>query len=171
MHPSPTTSSPFIFLFFSLQSGEVNRCLPAFPPSSPTPPRWSKLTSPVWESPGATSFTTLQTPCHLTCHTSWWQGKQQHATRQPPPRANGGEEEGVAGASRCTTSCSPKAFFLHWEVWKEAFTSLSQHRYHSSCQWLQAYHISLAISVRCQTCSAKQSSLLPSAKVNVACGY
>ena len=75
------------------------------------PPRWSELTSPVWESPGATSFATLQTLRHLTCHTSWWQGKQQHAPRQPSPRANGGEEEGVVGASRCTTSCSPKAFF------------------------------------------------------------
>lgn len=112
MHPSSTASSPFTFLIFSLRSGEVNRCFSAFPSSSPTPPRWSELTSPVQESPGATSFATLQTPCHLTCHTSWQQGKQQHTTRQPQPRANGGEEEGVAEESRCTTSCSPKAIFF-----------------------------------------------------------
>lgn len=65
---------------------------------------------------------------------------------------------------------SRKLFFLRREVWNEACTSLSRRRYHSSCQWLRAYHISLAISVRCQTCSAKQSSLLPSAKVNMAYG-
>lgn len=112
MHPSPPTSSSFTFSIFSLQSGEVNRCFSAFPSSSPTPLRWSEVTSPVQESPGATSFATPQTPCHLTCHTSWRQGKQQHTTRQPPPRANGGEEEGVVEESRCTTSCSPKAFFF-----------------------------------------------------------